>query len=930
MRLLRLSAHFGVLDGAEITFAPGLLNLVVDANERGKSTFVAAIVAALYGLLPGNRGAPAEHNRFQPLTGGRFDVELDVESGGRRLRIRRDFLRGSCTVGDLDAVQDLTASFQSGKSQWDIGQALLGLSREQFLRSALVRQGEISGLALEREAATLTSRIQQLVDSNAGDSTADAAIGALDAALRGYDGVTFKGSGIVDTEIKTLSERIEAAERRLEALRDGRTALDADAEQLTRLHAAVLELRRYRDHSARLADGIDAQQAVERLRQDTERRAHREALKVERERLAGLPEIEPGFAADLAALDGAIGSHDHRLEEEQIALAEANARSRTLVAVLAGRERFAGATAETAAEVLRACERLRSALDAEAAAAGELRAASGGADANASASAAGMAAAFERLLAGEIDDLSRYGERRSALLSVVAALPAGQSTAPGRPRPALLFGLGIVAAGVALLLFVPLLGVVLALAGGGLVLWSLLSPPPAPRTGEPEWRRDEMAQRLHELDGRIGTIARGLGCDDIPAALDGLRRWQESRGRHEQLRAARRLHADAAAALLTARQAAEGLLGCWGKTAAQAAADLDPGLMLALHEELNGYLRDRQALVPARTAEAALRERVADVCQEREQAVAAFARATGAEAETQPARTAARERFAALIAALRRRQELDAQLAEVDAALLSESERSGLTQAAAAGAAPPREPGGTDTTTTATEHRAEVLRLSSEAEALDGEARDLQGKLALALTDFEREYPAVEAQLVEDRAALVRARGFAGSAGLARELLAEVARDTHRDWSRRLNDAAGDILGRFATEHTELRFSEQLDFVVRDRESGREWPRTDVKRRLSAGARDQIYLAIRFALAAYFSPPSDPLPLVLDDPLVTSDDARFTAVMSYLVEQAQERQVILLTCHAERHAWWLRTAPDARHAARLSLTGQPPSLDAVC
>jgi len=42
---------------------------------------------------------------------------------------------------------------------------------------------------------------------------------------------------------------------------------------------------------------------------------------------------------------------------------------------------------------------------------------------------------------------------------------------------------------------------------------------------------------------------------------------------------------------------------------------------------------------------------------------------------------------------------------------------------------------------------------------------------------------------------------------------------------------------------------------LRDREGRWEWPRRDVERRLSAGARDQIYLAIRFALAAYFSPP---------------------------------------------------------------------------
>jgi len=110
---------------------------------------------------------------------------------------------------------------------------------------------------------------------------------------------------------------------------------------------------------------------------------------------------------------------------------------------------------------------------------------------------------------------------------------------------------------------------------------------------------------------------------------------------------------------------------------------------------------------------------------------------------------------------------------------------------------------------------------------------------------------------------------------------------------------------------TEIRFSEQLDFVVRDRQHGHEWSRLDIERRFSAGACDQVYLAIRLALAGYFSDPADPLPLILDDPLVTSDDRRFAAVMAYLAAAAQQRQIIVLTCHEGRHRRWLAETSDA-------------------
>ena len=69
-------------------------------------------------------------------------------------------------------------------------------------------------------------------------------------------------------------------------------------------------------------------------------------------------------------------------------------------------------------------------------------------------------------------------------------------------------------------------------------------------------------------------------------------------------------------------------------------------------------------------------------------------------------------------------------------------------------------------------------------------------------------------------------------------------------------------------------------------------------RRRSDGTIDQLYLALRLAVAEELTPDS---PLILDDALVRFDDARLGAAMELLKQTAQNKQVILFTCqHREQ------------------------------
>lgn len=67
---------------------------------------------------------------------------------------------------------------------------------------------------------------------------------------------------------------------------------------------------------------------------------------------------------------------------------------------------------------------------------------------------------------------------------------------------------------------------------------------------------------------------------------------------------------------------------------------------------------------------------------------------------------------------------------------------------------------------------------------------------------------------------------------------------------------------------------------------------------LSTGAREQLFLSLRLALASQFAAQGKAMPLVLDDVLVNFDAERAEAAAAVFVEYAAEgRQVVLFTCH---------------------------------
>lgn len=69
---------------------------------------------------------------------------------------------------------------------------------------------------------------------------------------------------------------------------------------------------------------------------------------------------------------------------------------------------------------------------------------------------------------------------------------------------------------------------------------------------------------------------------------------------------------------------------------------------------------------------------------------------------------------------------------------------------------------------------------------------------------------------------------------------------------------------------------------------------------LSGGAREQLAVVVRIALAKVFARENRALPLILDDILGWTDDRRLRAMLNVIERTSKDLQVILLTCHPAR------------------------------
>ncbi len=178
------------------------------------------------------------------------------------------------------------------------------------------------------------------------------------------------------------------------------------------------------------------------------------------------------------------------------------------------------------------------------------------------------------------------------------------------------------------------------------------------------------------------------------------------------------------------------------------------------------------------------------------------------------------------------------------------------------------------------------------------EASQLEGRLKTL--GSEGLYTKIS-QRLEQREIAARAASAARARGWAARLLHDLieyrklaaTRSVLAPLEDRLSSVFADITGR---RNRRVYLDENLQILG----VGRDGKERIAFEHLSQGAREQLLLALRLAVAAELSV-DEPQLLILDDVLVNTDGTRQDRILDLLQQAAETMQILILTCHPDRY-----------------------------
>ncbi len=150
----------------------------------------------------------------------------------------------------------------------------------------------------------------------------------------------------------------------------------------------------------------------------------------------------------------------------------------------------------------------------------------------------------------------------------------------------------------------------------------------------------------------------------------------------------------------------------------------------------------------------------------------------------------------------------------------------------------------------------------------------------------------LQSELQQVKARIAQLEQTCAALTLAQETLTQAAQELQRRFAPRITQRAQKLMAAFTAGRYD-RVLLREDLTVRAAASQETTLRDALWR--SDGTTDQLYLALRLAVAEELTPE---VPLILDDALVRFDDERLHAAMEVLKAVAKQKQVILFTCQS--------------------------------
>jgi exonuclease SbcC len=921
---------FGCLHDVTTDLHPRV-TVIAGRNESGKTTLLRAVRGALYGIDAGGQGRAVDRSdwaRYEPWTRGGYGLALTYKlDDGRRIRVARrlDTREQSVQVLELGG-SELTDELRSGRAVTP-GRFHLGIDEAVFCATAWLGDDGLRIDAPEsarQRAVQLQEAIERLADTRRGVTAAQALVRIREAMDRvGSERRTASPLGVATARLRALDRVIADARTRL-------AAVAVDQERLTALDAAL---------ATETAQWVTAERAriAARLAEVADRRVR--FAEIVREAKLQMAEIEAtaSYARFPLDVETEVTTLGGELAQARSNAAGAEVRWQAAIdrlrPIRARREEIAtgvaaiGTAGAIGTDVGERAQRLRGELIA---AAGAVRR-TGGDDAREAALRREIAATGLRSLpATVIDEL----------------LPNLEAAGRGGRR----FALGAVfLAGLAVALTAGLAHAHLALAA---VMTSALGALAVGACGWRAWARSSSASRA-----RATATALALEAGIDPAELRRLQaRLPVLRTLHEalddaELRTSRR-RADAEAlqvALTSLLERCRALAAEAGTAEPPRGTDATPEAVIA-SAQLTLDRVDSMVLRAKRRdeliAEDALLAAEESACSQSSDEVDRSARAVAnlevrlrtilkaagiATQDGDPGLAVAAFRHGCDArrrhdGARRRVDDLQrsAQALGGDGALL-ESIETGLADQLLQCGGDPGEALATAPTDPATIQALdlEAERARRAATSAGDQARELRARLGGVLDTL----PAI-ADLEDERDACetARDRGLRQVKALRRaaELIEAASRITHRELAPRLAESLGNRLC-LLTGARYIEVNVDTDHFALGL-LGRERPDMVPLDAVSHGTRDQVALLLRLALCEVLGGGGERTPMLLDEPLLTSDPLRRDLFIEFLHDLSATHQILLSTADPTMIEAVSRVTAGDCSVVRLE---DPPVLDVI-
>lgn len=254
------------------------LNIILQDNGWGKSTFASFIKAMLFGL-PATRRTDLDENerlKYTPWQQGPFGGWLKFEINGKKYQIERFFEKTAAkdrtTLYDLETNQILPDD--------DFVQKQLGINADTFMRSTFIQHGLISNADDE----SIKEKLGKLIENQEVES-----VSQVDARLKEYQTNIehLRGSG---GKLNSLKKELESTQDSIEKCKSAKISADALTTEYNENAAKIQNI------SQKLAELRAKLQAVNDERIEEEKRKHYESLQAELNKIkAEIAEITEFF-----------------------------------------------------------------------------------------------------------------------------------------------------------------------------------------------------------------------------------------------------------------------------------------------------------------------------------------------------------------------------------------------------------------------------------------------------------------------------------------------------------------------------------------------------------------------------------------------------------------------------------------------------------